>query len=108
MNTYVDRNVAHHGRVVRQPDVARLWMRWTHAAIDGSQPSGRGAGTRGRGGRVRVDDECALDIDLDAAGAVNGAVNLLGRRHGPESALWVRGRSGAGPVRSVDNGLLVV
>jgi hypothetical protein len=81
-DTYVDGNVADDSIVVGQADVAGLVMRGTMAA------SAVGVGTiagaaiaKGRRRRVRVDDEGALDVDLDAARAYDGAVNVVGRRH---------------------------
>lgn len=72
--TYIYCDVADDGRVVWQADITRLVMRRTDSAVVA-------AVLRRRCG-IRVDDEGALDIDLDAAGARDGAVNLLGRGHG--------------------------
>lgn len=65
--------MADDGRVVWQPDVARLVMRRTDSAVF--------AALRRRGS-VRIDDEGALDIDPDAPGTCDGVVNLFGRGHG--------------------------
>lgn len=72
--TYIYCDVADNGRVVWQADIARLVMRRTDSAVVA-------AVLRRRCG-IRVDDEGALDIDLDAAGPRDGVVNLLGRGHG--------------------------
>lgn len=63
---YIDGNMAHDGGVIGQANITRF--------------AGRGtAGTRAWGGQIRIDNEGALDIDLDTAGSVDAAVNLLGR-----------------------------
>lgn len=97
---YVDGDVAHHGRVVRQPDIARLVVRGTAPAVALGGPRGGPRRRRGRG-RVRVHDKGALDVDADAAGPRYRVVNLLGRRghgHGPRPRRRLLGGGGRAVV----------
>jgi hypothetical protein len=82
MDTYVDGNVADDSIVVGQADVAGLVVRGTMATstIDIGTIAGA-AIAQGRCRCVWVDNEGALDVDLDAARADDGAVNVVGRRH---------------------------
>lgn len=73
-DTYIYCDVADDGCVVWQADITRLVMRRTDSAVV--------AAVLRRCCGIRVDDEGALDIDLDAAGACDGVVNLLSRGHG--------------------------
>lgn len=82
--------MADDGRVVWQADITRLVMRWTDSAVVA-------AILRRRCG-IRVDDEGALDIDLDAAGPRDGAVNLLRRGHGARPLCCAPGRLVVGIV----------
>lgn len=80
--------MAHHGRVVGQTDVFGLV---------GAAGQGGAVG----GARLLVDDEGALDIDLDGAGMGDGAVYFgrvgqLGMRQRVEERLVGRHGSGMG------------
>jgi hypothetical protein len=82
---YIYGYVANDGCVVGQPDVARLVMTRTDSAVL--------AGLEGRRSGIGVDDEGALEVDAHASRSSDGAVNLVGRGHGPgpcPSWLFVR------------------
>lgn len=72
--TYIYCDMADDGCVVWQADITRLVMRRTDSAVVA-------AVLRRRRG-IRIDDEGALDVDLDAARTGDGAVNLFRRGHG--------------------------
>lgn len=78
-DTDIDCNMADHGGVVWQSDIARLVMRRASAPI--AVGAGRAAHRWGR--CIRIDDKSALNIDLDAARPGNGVVDLLRRNHSP-------------------------
>lgn len=81
--TYIYCDMADDGCVVWQADITRLVMRWTDSAVIA-------AILRRRGG-IRIDDEGALDIDLDASWTCDGVVNLLRRGHGARPLDWALG-----------------
>lgn len=72
--TYIYCDMADDGCVVWQANITRLVMRWTDSAVIAAVLRWRCD--------IRIDDEGALDIDLDAAGACDGVVNLFRRGHG--------------------------
>lgn len=71
--TYIYCDMADDGCVVWQANITRLVMRWTDSAVIA-------AVLRWSCG-IRIDDEGALDIDLDASRTCDGAVNLFCRGH---------------------------
>lgn len=73
--SYVYCDMADHSRVVWQPDVACLVMRRTDSSIVAAVLRGCCS--------VRVNNEGAGDIDLDASRACDCIVDFFGRCHGP-------------------------
>ncbi len=72
--THIDGYVANHGGVIRQSDVLRLVGApgTISVAVDVAEQPRRGSWFR------RLDDEGALDVDLDGAGMTNGTAYLCG------------------------------
>ena len=97
--------MAHNRSVIWQSDVARLGMRWTRSTVQRGEATSACTRSRCRGRDIWINDKSAFDIDLDAARANNGAVDLVGRRHGSAMLVVRRMRRRLGFVR---NGILML
>ena len=97
--------MAHNRSVIWQSDVARLGMRWTRSTVQRGEATSACTRSRCWGRDIWINDKSAFDIDLDAARANNGAVDLVGRRHGSAMLVVRRMRRRLGFVR---NGILML
>ena len=80
-------------------------MRWTRSTVKRSEATSACTRSRCWSRGIWIDDKSAFDIDLDAARANNGAVDLVGRRH--RSAMLVVRRMRR-RLRLLHNGILML